>query len=115
MEEEAREEAGEWDESEAEPVEAEIEEGAEAETGGPDPGVEVIAVEDPAWTQVTLEAHDLLVRSRGLLGQIHDDDREEAIELNERIQSALDKQDVDELVEAIGALKELLYFVEGRG
>ena len=114
-------EAGEWEESEAEPVEAEaeeeeeVEEGAEAGTGEPHPGVEVIAPEDPAWAQVMQEARDLLVRSRRLLGQIHEDDREEAIELNERIKNAIEEQDVDALAEAVGALKELLYFVEGRG
>ena len=116
------EELDEDDLEEAEPAEGEYEvetgeteEAEEAEAVEPDIGVEVIVPEDPAWAQVTGEARELLVRSRRLLDQIHEDDREEAIELHERIKEAIEDQNVDALAEAVGALKELLYFVEGRG
>jgi len=57
---------------------------------------------------------ELLERSRQRLEQMHADDREEAIELHERIAAAMDGGDREALREASRALGELLFFVEGK-
>jgi hypothetical protein len=53
-----------------------------------------------------------LERSRRLLGQIHPEDQEDAIDLHERIDSAIVARDTAGLNEACEELKELLFFVE---
>ena len=60
------------------------------------------------------ETAELLARSRGLLEKMHGDDREEAIAIHERIQAAVESGDAKELEAAAGALRELLFFVEGQ-
>ena len=60
------------------------------------------------------EVQDLLARSRRLLDRMHDDDREEAIDLHEKIEAAIASHDVNSLEKATQALKELLFFVEGK-
>jgi molecular chaperone DnaK (HSP70) len=60
------------------------------------------------------EAADLVERSRKLLEKMHQDDREEAIDLHERIGTAIESGDALSLAEASRALKELLFFMEGR-
>jgi molecular chaperone DnaK (HSP70) len=57
---------------------------------------------------------ELLERSRQRLEQMHADDREEAVELHERIAAAMDGGDREALREASRALGELLFFVEGK-
>lgn len=57
---------------------------------------------------------DLLERSRQRLEQMHADDREEAVELHERIAAAMETGDRDALRNASRALGELLFFVEGK-
>ena len=57
---------------------------------------------------------DLLERSRRLLGNMHAEDREEAINLHERIDAAMGSGDSEALREASEALRELLFFVEGQ-
>lgn len=57
---------------------------------------------------------ELLERSRRALARMHADDREEAIDLHERIDAAVVSGDNAELADAIGALRELLFFVEGQ-
>ena len=60
------------------------------------------------------EAEELLQRSRALLGKIHPDDVEELISLHERIDAAMEANDAKELAEAMQALRELLFFLEGK-
>ena len=67
----------------------------------------------PAPADGSVEASQLLERSRRLLDQMHPDDREAAIELHEQIDAALDTDNASELEEASRALEELLFFVEG--
>jgi hypothetical protein len=45
---------------------------------------------------------------------MHEEDREEAVDLNERIEEALAGSDRAGLEEAAAELRELLFFVEGR-
>ena len=59
------------------------------------------------------EARQLLERSRRLLEHMHPEDREAAIELNEKIAAAIDAGNASELQTASEALEELLFFVEG--
>ncbi len=56
----------------------------------------------------------LVERCRNLLDRMHAEDREEAIELNERIHDAVAAGDVATMNEAARGLKELLFFMEGR-
>jgi len=62
----------------------------------------------------TREGRQLLERSRQLIEQMHDDDREEAINLNEQIESAIAGGDELALANAATELRELLFFVAGR-
>ena len=60
------------------------------------------------------EAADLVERSRKLLEKMHAEDREEAIDLHEKIGAAIESGDGAALGEASRALRELLFFMEGR-
>ena len=64
-------------------------------------------------TEGAVDARELLERSRRLLEKLHAEDREEAIDLHERIESAIEAGDAEALSLAVKALKELLFFVEG--
>ncbi len=72
----------------------------EIETGRP-------AIHDPAITV-------LLERSRRALEGMHPDDRDEAIDLHDRIEAALEAGDVEAARQASDGLKELLFFIEGQ-
>jgi molecular chaperone DnaK len=66
------------------------------------------------WSSVAREGKQLIERSRQLLEQLHEEDREEAIELNAQIESAIAANDATALKQAASDLRELLFFVEGR-
>jgi len=85
---------------------------AEAAAAG---GGTVISM-DSARTRLNgeTEARDLCERSRRLLERMHSEDREEAIDLHEKIEDAIESGDEAALVQASRALKELLFFVEGQ-
>ncbi|MBV9677331.1 MAG: Hsp70 family protein [Acidobacteriaceae bacterium] len=68
---------------------------------------------DAAWVQPNREGRELVERARALLDSMHDEDREEVIELNEKIEAALAARDPATLTSATAALRELLFFVEG--
>jgi molecular chaperone DnaK len=56
----------------------------------------------------------LVERSRKLFERMHEEDREEAIDLHERIGAAIESGDTAALAEASRALTELLFFIEGQ-
>jgi molecular chaperone DnaK len=60
------------------------------------------------------EALDLVERSRKVLEKMHAEDREEAIDLHERIGAAIELGDAEALAEPARLLRELLFFMEGR-
>ena len=66
------------------------------------------------WSSVAREGKQLIERSRQLLEQLHEEDREEAIDLNAQIESAIGANDATALKQAASDLRELLFFVEGR-
>jgi len=68
----------------------------------------------PAPADGDFDARRLLERSRRVLDQMHAEDREEAIELHERIEAAIDAGSASQLQDASRALEELLFFVEGQ-
>ncbi len=70
------------------------------------------AVDDLAWARIKRDAMALLERSRALLDSIHDEDKEEAIDLHEEIESAIASRDTEAIAKASETLKELLFFVE---
>ena len=59
-------------------------------------------------------AQVLLERSRGLLPDMHDEDREEAIDLHEQIEEAIQSGETEILSTSVIELRELLFFVEGK-
>ena len=93
---------------------AAVEERAMAAAAGEGAQAGKVVTIDAAPTRADHETADLLERSRRLIGKMHDDDREEAINLNEKIESALESGDSKALQEATGELRELLFFVEGQ-
>jgi molecular chaperone DnaK (HSP70) len=60
------------------------------------------------------DAQGLVDRSRQLLPTVHDEDKEEIIDLHEKIQEAIDTADHQTLSAAVDALRELLFFIEGK-
>jgi len=60
------------------------------------------------------DARELLDRSRKLLADVHDEDREEMIDLHEQIHQAMSRNDAQAVAAAVGTLRELLFFVEGK-
>jgi molecular chaperone DnaK len=78
-------------------------------------GPEVATMDtSPLLADGDLEARHLLERSRRLLDRMHAEDREEAIELHEKIEAAIDAGSASQLRDASRALEELLFFVEGQ-
>ena len=75
---------------------------------------EVVEAETHAMLPGEPEAEDLVERSRHLLEKMHAEDREEAIDLHEKIGTAIESGDGAALAEAVRALRELLFFMEGR-
>jgi len=80
-----------------------------------DAGAGVIEMPAPVRADGDAEIKSLLDRSRRLLAKMHAEDREEAIDLHEKIDMAMASGDAAALREATGALKEFLFFVEGQG
>ena len=66
------------------------------------------------WTELTREARRLVARSRELLPHMHNEDKEEAVDLNETIEQAVAELNEPALSQAADALKELVFFVEGK-
>ena len=85
----------------------------EALAVGAAPSGTVVSI-DSANAQANRDTINLRERSRRLLGNMHAEDREEAINLNEEIESALASGDSRALQAASEALRELLFFVEGQ-
>lgn len=71
----------------------------------------VLAFDSP-WGKAQRDAKSLLERSRRLLDQMHSEDQEDAIDLHEKIESAITSRATTELSRACEELKELLFFVE---
>jgi molecular chaperone DnaK (HSP70) len=87
------------------------------EADGIDPEVleeESIEAEWRAALPGEQEAEDLVERSRKVLPRMHAEDREEAIDLHEKIGVAIEAGDEAALAEASRALRELLFFMEGK-
>jgi molecular chaperone DnaK (HSP70) len=66
------------------------------------------------WSAVENEGRKMIERSRLLLDKIHEEDREEAIDLNQAIESAIEDHNATALKQAVDDLREMLFFVEGR-
>jgi molecular chaperone DnaK (HSP70) len=72
------------------------------------------APEDPELEAAVAAAHRLIDKSRRLLANIHAEDKEEIIDLHEKIQEAIDISDRQALSSNVHALQELLFFIEGK-
>jgi molecular chaperone DnaK (HSP70) len=75
-----------------------------------EPPAEAARGQDPAVE----EARNLLLRSRKHLNDVHEEDKEEMIDLHEQIEQAIERGDADALSAATEELKELLFFLEGK-
>ena len=74
----------------------------------------VVEIADPALREDVRNARLLLDRSRSRLDAIHDEDKEEAIELHEAIEAAIVAGDGDSIEKFSEKLREILFFVEGK-
>jgi molecular chaperone DnaK (HSP70) len=81
-------------------------------TAHPAPNKAAVAEDD--WSAAEDEGRKMIERSRLLLDKIHEEDREEAIDLNQAIESAIEDHDATALKQAVHDLREMLFFVEGR-
>ena len=111
-------EQGEWLEAEIDEQDEEVEsEEIDAAIDGED-HADTAAVESvPAngnWAEVSREGRLLVERSRQLLERMHEEDREEVIDLSEQIETAIAATDETALKGAAKDLRELLFFVEGK-
>ena len=70
--------------------------------------------EDSRWSEKIRESYRLVERSRSLFGKMHDEDKEEAIDLNAEVETAIAREDREALEKARRSLEELLFFVEGK-
>ncbi len=80
---------------------------------------DVAGISTPVESQATLgqlteSARQLAERARQLLEQMHEEDREEVIDLNEQIEAGIAATDESALKDATLQLRELLFFVEGK-
>jgi len=97
-------------------IDAAWEEGMEANlesASGTSQGTEKTQT-DPEVDATIAAAHRLIERSRQLLADIHDEDREDIIDLHEKIQEAIDASDRQTLSTNVNTLQELLFFIEGK-
>jgi molecular chaperone DnaK (HSP70) len=81
--------------------------------GETDEGLTIDAVAKPE-VPGEAAAKGLMERSRNLFDRMHEEDREEAIDIHERIGAAIESGDTAALAEAYRALTELLFFMEGQ-
>jgi len=81
-------------------------------TAHPAPNKAAVAEDD--WIVAEDEGRRMIERSRLLLDKIHEEDREDTIELNQAIESAIGDHDATALKQAVHDLREMLFFVEGR-
>jgi hypothetical protein len=78
------------------------------------PAPNAAAVAEDDWSAAEDEGRKMIERSRLLLDKIHGEDREEAIDLNQAIESAIENHDAAALKQAVHDLREMLFFVGGR-
>jgi molecular chaperone DnaK len=72
------------------------------------------SADDEDWNGIEEQGRQMIERSRRLLETIHEEDREEVIDLNQAIEAAIGDRNATALKQAIRNLGELLFFVEGR-
>ena len=85
-----------------------------AEAGASTDATSPTAADDGSWGEAAEQARRMVERSRSLLEKMHDEDKEEAIDLHEEIERAVAAQEPARLAQAMENLKELLFFVEGK-
>lgn len=72
------------------------------------------ATADPQFVKAVDDGRSLVARCRKLIDDLHADDRVEAADLNEQVETAVVSGDGAQLRNANEALREFLFFVEGR-
>ena len=69
---------------------------------------------DASVNKAIEEAHAAVARCRELMPQMHADDKEEAVNLIEDVSTAVEERDTETLATTSKALREFLFFVEGK-
>jgi len=70
--------------------------------------------QNPELSIRIVEAESLLKRSRSLLDTVHNEDKEEIVDIHEKINEAIEGSNIESLSSGIDSLKELLFFIEGK-
>jgi molecular chaperone DnaK (HSP70) len=91
-----------------------LEAGRDDESKSPTTNVVAPAADGDGWNAAATEGRQMIERSRQLLDRIHEEDREEVIDLNQTIESAIDGRDAPALRQALENMRELMFFIEGR-
>jgi len=91
-----------------------LEAGRDDESKSPTTNVVAPAADGDGWNAAATEGRQMIERSRQLLDRIHEEDREEVIDLNQIIESAIDGRDAPALRQALDNMRELMFFIEGR-
>ena len=102
-----------WLEEEAEEGEGLEGEVQEENTGGNGPSHAAVPTND-VWGEAVREASQVVERSRRLLEQVHEDDRDEVIDLQQKIDTAIAAKDERSVKNATRQLSDLLFFAEGK-
>jgi molecular chaperone DnaK len=105
-----------WLEKEPEEVEEGLERGVEEEeiTGGNGPSHAAVPT-NSVWGEAVHKASQVVERSRGLLEQMHEDDRDEVVDLQQKIETGIAARDERAVKDATQQLSDLLFFAEGKG
>jgi molecular chaperone DnaK len=90
------------------------EEAEELEEAATDATSETAIATNGVWPEVAREASEVVERSRQSLEQMHEEDRNEVIDLTTKIETAIAAKDEKILEHATQQLSELLFFVEGK-
>ena len=85
-----------------------------AQEAGPSEPATHAAPQDAVLDKVSADAQALIGRCRERIPTMHGEDQEEALNLIEDVDTALAAKDADKLTEAVKAMSEFLFFVEGR-
>ena len=101
------------DQTVPEVIDAEAADGPAGADAGPGPREPQPPVDAERGARLR-EARELIDRSRKLLAEVHDEDKEELIDLHTQMEEAIRHYDDESLRASVDELRELLFFIEGR-
>jgi len=102
-------------EEEPEEMEGLEEEVEEVGSTGGNGSSQAVVPTNGIWGEAVRAASQVVERSRGLLEQVHEDDRDEMIDLQRKIETGIAAKDERAVKDATQQLSDLLFFAEGKG